>query len=218
MVNTIIVFAPHPDDETLACGGTIARKTKEGETVYIVYITDGGNSHLHAMGIAAEPTPQELAKIRRQEAVKAARILGVKSHNLMFLNIEESILRHDSKTVEDMVRQIMLDLRPDEVYYPDRADAHKTHRATYEIVEAALKTMDFSPAKYRYIVWPHEAGRDVNESGRIEVDVGDTLTLKKRAIKEYRSQVTLFSRHQSRPVLPGEFLRCFESKRETFLR
>jgi hypothetical protein len=40
-----VVFAPHPDDETLGCGGTIVRKIRAGARVRLVVMTDGGSSH-----------------------------------------------------------------------------------------------------------------------------------------------------------------------------
>ena len=74
MAKTTVIFAPHPDDEILACGGTIAKKVKEGQEVYIVIMTDGRNSHLNVLGIAVNPTPEEVAKIRKEEAKRAAHI------------------------------------------------------------------------------------------------------------------------------------------------
>jgi LmbE family N-acetylglucosaminyl deacetylase len=38
---SILVFAPHPDDETLGCGGTIANRVREGHEVEIFFMTDG---------------------------------------------------------------------------------------------------------------------------------------------------------------------------------
>lgn len=216
MGKTIVVFAPHPDDETLACGGTIAGKVMEGVDVRLVFMTDGGNSHLHELGIACDPSPQELAHIRREEAIRAAGVLGVKPQNLGFLGFESNDLVRDREVVAEKVRAIMLDLSPDEVYYPDRADSHRTHRAACDAVEDSLKTLEFSPAKYRYIVWTDKSGLVNSNARKMVIDITINLPLKTKAIHEYRSQVTLFSAHQSRPVLSESLLSEFLSGCEIF--
>jgi LmbE family N-acetylglucosaminyl deacetylase len=43
----VVVFSPHPDDETLGCGSTIIKKKRLGADVTIVFMTDGSKSHPH---------------------------------------------------------------------------------------------------------------------------------------------------------------------------
>ena len=62
-----IVFAPHPDDETLGCGGTIIKKRQAGAKISIVFMTDGRTSHGHLMDI------NELTTRRVEEAVGVLR-------------------------------------------------------------------------------------------------------------------------------------------------
>lgn len=66
----ILVFAPHPDDDILGCGGSIINHIKRGNAASIIYLTSGE---------AANPKikPQKLLKIREGEAEKACQILGV---------------------------------------------------------------------------------------------------------------------------------------------
>src|SRR3954452_22419232 len=65
-----IVFAPHPDDETLGCGATIHRKRANGTTVHVVIASDGRRSQKPDL-----VSPDEMAGIRRQEAHDACTIL-----------------------------------------------------------------------------------------------------------------------------------------------
>jgi len=217
MGRTTIIFAPHPDDETLACGGTVAIKAKSGQNVWIVFMTDGRNSHLHALGISSDPTPGELAHVRKGEATRAAKVLGIKPENTIFLDIEDGTLLMNNETAEARVRQILSELQPDEVYYPDKNDVHKDHSATYTIVENSLKAINVAPKRYRYIVW--SSGKESKESAghQIAVDVTSVLALKKSAISEYLSQTTLFSKQQRRPVLSNSFLTNFERDQELFI-
>jgi LmbE family N-acetylglucosaminyl deacetylase len=63
----------HPDDETFGPGGTIARYAREGVRVSVIIATSGQAGR--AAGLAA--TPDELGRIREEEALAAARFLGV---------------------------------------------------------------------------------------------------------------------------------------------
>ena len=67
-------------------------------------------------------------------------------------------------------------------------------------------------------MWRDEASEAQGSGQQVVVDVTDTLAVKKKAVEEYRSQVTLFSRRQSRPVLDDSFLKAFLSGEERFLR
>ena len=216
MPRRILVFAPHPDDETLACGGTIAKKVKEGHDIHIIFMTDGRNSFLHVLGITSDPTPEELALIRVQEAKNAASILGVNSENLTFLGFESSYLRNNKEIVEGKVQQILLDFHPDEVYFPDVVDSHRTHQATYDIVKIALGKLNFSPKEYRYVVWGNADIIRSNASQQILVDISAFLNTKKQAIAEYKSQVTVFSKRQTEPLLSNDFLNVFYEEQEVF--
>src|SRR3954462_9413799 len=68
---SIMIVAPHPDDETLGCGGVIARHAATGGRVHIVFLTNGEASH------PGHPTvsPQQLAKQRPDDAIGALSVL-----------------------------------------------------------------------------------------------------------------------------------------------
>ena len=63
----ILVVAPHPDDETLGCGGLISLLAQNGSAFYIVFVTDGSASHRNSR---AWPSAR-LAAQREQEARNA---------------------------------------------------------------------------------------------------------------------------------------------------
>jgi LmbE family N-acetylglucosaminyl deacetylase len=216
MARPVVVFAPHPDDETLACGGTIAARVRDGRDVYVVFMTDGVRSHSGAPGAVDGPPPDELARVRRREATRAAAVLGVPRKNLIFLGLESAALVREGEEARARVRRILSDLAPGEVYFPDAADSHRTHRGTNEVVEACLRGLRFAGTVRRYVIWPDEEGNRAGAGEPIEVDVSDTLALKRKAMKEYRSQVSPFSKHKRRAVLSPTFLEHFETDREMF--
>jgi len=78
----LLVFAPHPDDDVIGCGGTIANNTAQGNQVTIVYLTSGENGSLAY-------SPAELSVVREEEATRAASLLGVS--DVIFLRNQTDI-------------------------------------------------------------------------------------------------------------------------------
>jgi len=116
VIKRVVVFAPHPDDETLACGGTIVLNTEQGNEVYIIFMTDGRYSHQHTLGINNYPTPYDVKRIRSEEARKATQVLGVEQENLTFLEYEDGTLRNNIEVALKKVQGILQGIKPDLIY------------------------------------------------------------------------------------------------------
>ena len=117
----ILVIGPHPDDQELGMGGTIARLVDQDHEVVLLDMTDG------------EPTPYGDPETRAREAGVAAKILGVRRRNLGLPNrfVEHSIeARH---AVAGVIREEQAEV----VFLPYFEDAHPDHVATTRIVEDA---------------------------------------------------------------------------------
>src|SRR6202044_4049231 len=71
----ILVVAPHPDDESLGCGGLISLSAQAGSSVYIGFVTDGAASHRNSTAWS----PVRLAAQREQEASRALACLGLEN-------------------------------------------------------------------------------------------------------------------------------------------
>jgi len=197
----IIVFAPHPDDETIGCGGTIVRKIAEGFEVIIVVMTSGENALLKILGIESDPTPDELKQIRKDELLKASRVLGVPERNLMFLDFEDGTLQeHEKEAIEKTVK-ILEKFPADEVYFPYGGDSNPDHKATNRIVRHCLQRVGLSPVRYQYSVAQKfsRIGPFIDRRlGPLRknlsyVDVSDFLDVKRRALREFKSQASIIS-------------------------
>jgi LmbE family N-acetylglucosaminyl deacetylase len=209
----MIVFAPHPDDETLACGGIIMKEIREGYDVYIVLMTDGRHSHDLILGLI-DPPPEAIAKIRAIEFSEAMKILGVNLNNLFLLGFEDSKLREHVARAEERTAQILRDADPVEIYVPYRDDNHEDHRATYEIVVNGIKEANLRARLCEYPVWnrePPQFGLKV-----LLVDIRDQLPRKLEAISKYRSQISKCFPNQEKAILSEDFLRISSSSSETF--
>lgn len=205
---TIYIFAPHPDDETLACGGTIVKKTAQGYEIKIAVMTDGSHSHSTVLGIWSDPTPGELAEIRKQELFEATGILGVPPGNVFFLGAEDGFLSQDEN---DMIEEVKTLLQKDqtisEIYLPHPQDQHKDHRATNRIVLKALKDLNINPDIYFYVVWEEPNQRYTGS--KVAIDISEGLSAKKKAVLKYKSQIESMFPNQEKSVLTPSFVERF---------
>ena len=232
MEKRAIVFAPHPDDETLGCGGTIAKKLSEGYDISVVFLTDGRYA-LTEVSIFSKPTPFEMKVMRREDALRATEILGLREKNLVFLDFEDRTLKKHEKLVQEKIVEILKDVSPVEVYFPQAKEYNIDHRVTNIIMRRAVEKSGVHPVEYQYIIaWKfplYLLVHVVNEGmfdllvskalkgDLIRVDISKFLHLKQRAIKEYKSQIEVLSDKQKRPAIRHSFLKRFLKKEEKFL-
>jgi LmbE family N-acetylglucosaminyl deacetylase len=239
---TAIVFSPHPDDETLCCGGTIIKKRMAGAKIKIFFMTDGRRSQSHLI------SEEELKVIRKNEALAASRMLGLKATDTSFLEYKDGELnKNQISAIRDVVT-ILKRQQPDEIFIPHRRETHPDHSATYEIVMSALRTRPEKTMIYEYPTWlwndlpwismpivrtritPQNATGTFKNSllsslsflkdFRCSSYIGDVLPLKLSALDQYKSQMTRLIPDTRWPTIgdvsDGEFLKCFIQEYEIF--
>jgi LmbE family N-acetylglucosaminyl deacetylase len=190
----IIVFAPHPDDETLGCGGTIAKKIAEGYEVLIVVMTDGRFLLQNSSETNSCLMPEQVKKIRRAEVLKATKILGVPEKNVIFLDFVDCTLKENKKTAEENVTMILEKFPPSEVYFPHEKDNHPDHKATNHIVQTVFKKLNLKPMMYRYSIAQKfdrfgplvDSFLNLFRNNITYVDISEFISLKKDALKEFK--------------------------------
>jgi LmbE family N-acetylglucosaminyl deacetylase len=222
---SVIVFSPHPDDETFGCGGTIARRISEGFEVSIVELTDGRFS-LRMYGILSDPTPEEMKKVRRREVQNVTKILGVKEQNLVFLDFEDGSLTLNEISAEAKISSIFRHMQPSEVFFPSSKDVHPDHQVTNRLVRSAIAKSGKIMSKYEYSInssFPRinlmlDSFMNLFTHRTLRVDISEFLDLKKTALNEYRSQIALISSKQKKPALSSSFLNMHLKEHELFYK
>ncbi|WP_204140177.1 PIG-L deacetylase family protein [Halomicronema sp. CCY15110] len=131
MSQSIVVIAPHPDDEVLGCGGAIARHTDGGDDVHIVAVT------------RADPDlyPAEEEVAFREEVKAAHQVLGVAS--TVYLDFPAPRLDTiASYQLAAAIAQVICQLRPHTVYLPHHGDLHADHQRVYEATLVAARPIN----------------------------------------------------------------------------
>jgi LmbE family N-acetylglucosaminyl deacetylase len=189
----ILVVAPHPDDESLGCGGLIWLLAQNGSAFYIVFVTDGSASHRNS---SAWP-PARLAAQREQEACSALACLGIENAPRLFLRLPDANIPTPGDlawesavaAVSDVLRRVV----PDLVILPWRRDPHCDHRASWLLSQHALRRASVHPDTLEYAIWLDELGEvedhpKAGEAERVRVNIGSALASKRAAIGAHVSQ------------------------------
>lgn len=183
----VLVAAPHPDDEVLGCGGSIARHIQTGRQVFVVYLSSGEHG-------SADRPPAELGTLREQEATEAMGTLGVPAANLRFLRFPDGGINPALPDQAGAVTAALRELRPELLYLPHPDDASFDHRAAFTLCWRAA-AMAGSRNFPEWGTGPHwvaailgyEVWSPISEPSYFE-DIGTVLDRKLTALACYRSQ------------------------------
>lgn len=189
----VLVVAPHPDDETLGCGGAIALLRSHNCPVSVLVISDGTQSHPRSRKYPA-PVLQEL---RQQETLDALTTLGVNKESVTFLRLPDGAVSTLATLEQHQVEcgAYLKAVAPETIFLPWRHDPHPDHRATWQLVHSAIAYLRFSPRLIEYPIWDWDPEQRSNlfDSAQISgwrLDIKSVVSLKQRAIAAYRSQIT----------------------------
>lgn len=177
----VVVFAPHPDDEVIGCGGTLALHADQGDAVHVVVVFDGGTG---------DPTGAwdrtTLARRRRDEAIAGGRALTGTDlgFSYEFWDLSEGHVPTAAE-LDAAARRMALCLDekdPATVYAPWYGDGHRDHRSVGRALELALeRTPQWTGEAWGFEVWTPLAPERV-------LDIGRTIERKKLALACHATQ------------------------------
>jgi LmbE family N-acetylglucosaminyl deacetylase len=191
----MLVVAPHPDDESLGCGGLIAALTDLGAGVSTVFVTDGGASHRNSR---LWPRAR-LAAEREREAATALDRLGAAPQPRRFLRLPDAAMPKRGEPAHEAARAalagIAREFEPDLALLPWRRDPHRDHRDAWALAHGAFAAAGASPDVLEYAIWLDELGAAEDhprseEAARVRFDVSAVLARKRAAVEAHRSQTT----------------------------
>lgn len=188
----VLVIAPHPDDEIIGVGGTIAKRANDGDEVYVCVVTKGKSPIFN----------DEFIEQGRKECRKADKKLGVKE--TIFLDFPavmlETVPRYE---FNGKISEVVNSIKPDEVYIPHRGDMQIDHQM---VVDAAMVAVRPRGNNYPKRVYAYET---LSETGwnipnivnefipTVYEDVTDTYEMKLEAMAIFESQLSVFPEARS---------------------
>lgn len=188
----VLVIAPHPDDEIIGVGGTIAKRAKDGDEVYVCVVTKGKSPLFN----------DEFIEQGRKECRKADKKLGVKE--TIFLDFPavmlETVPRYE---FNGKISEVVNSIKPDEVYIPHRGDMQIDHQM---VVDAAMVAVRPRGNNYPKRVYAYET---LSETGwnipnivnefipTVYENITDTYEVKLEAMAIFESQLSVFPEARS---------------------
>jgi LmbE family N-acetylglucosaminyl deacetylase len=141
---SMLVVAPHQDDEVIGCGGALALQLRSGHAAAIVMLHDGADGY-DEQGFSR----QALMELRNEESRRAAAAIGLEPPR--FLNHQN--LAASIPQAAEQVRSMIAERRADAVFIPFVLDAHPDHRTANLILAEALKNIPWNVRVFGYEVW-----------------------------------------------------------------
>lgn len=170
----VLVLAPHADDETIGCGGTLALHAAAGDPVRIVFLTNGAKGDM-----LQRYERDEYISLRRREAEAACACLGIV--DTVFWNHEDRELADTASVLPELAALMKL-FRPELIYAPSPLEFHPDHRAAAIFVQEAIRLY---PGDTQLLFY--EVGQPMQIN--LLVDITGVLVKKKQALQQYRSQL-----------------------------
>jgi LmbE family N-acetylglucosaminyl deacetylase len=187
-----LVVAPHPDDESLGCGGAIALLRQFEREVCILTLSDGTLSHPNSRKYPKE----KLRDLRENELKDAAEILSVETSKITFFRYQDrSVPQADAAEFQAAVercQKFLDEIKPQTILVPWRRDPHPDHHAAFQLIEKAKKKHH---RIIEYPIWLYELAQAEdapleNEVAAFRLDISSVVEIKQKAIRAHRSQIT----------------------------
>lgn len=197
-MGSVLVVAAHPDDEMLGCGATMARHVRDGDTVHILILGEGGTSR---RADRAEPgAAEEVARLRAaaEAAAKEVGATDVTVEELPDNRFDSVDLLEVAKLVERSVHRFS----PEIVYTHHAWDLNEDHRVTNHAVRIACRPLEGSSVRSLY-TFETLSGTEWGDTHALGftpqhfVDVTGLLDMKLRALAHYTTEMRPFPHPRS---------------------
>ena len=210
--SSILILAPHPDDEILGPGGVILQTLQQGGQVHLIYLTDGEGSGVW-------PDQEEIKRQRIALSEQVCNQLGIPTENITRLHLPDGAVPHCGQTGFDQVvreiTQLIETKKPDAVFATHTLDYWPyDHVACAGIAKEAVRQSKHKTQLWYYWVWAWYNLRPwqllkLNFKNTLRVDIRKQLPRKKELTDLYLNSLTSVGKPWS-GVLPKALLRALE--------
>ena len=229
----VLIFSPHPDDDVISMGGTLARLIEQGHEVHVAYQTSGNiavsndevQKYIEVAGsfinslrnsdfespITKKTNLKIKAAIRRSECLGAARYLNLPISNLHFMNLPfyetGKITKNDPGDI-DIVKttELIKKIKPHQIFAAgDLADPHGTHRICLDIIFDSLKIIKNEPYMKDCWLWLY---RGAWQEWSVE-DIEMAVPLSPDQVLQKRNAILFHQSQKDKVMFQGEDNREF---------
>jgi len=229
----VLIFSPHPDDDVISMGGTLARLIEQGHEVHVAYQTSGNiavsndevQKYIEVAGsfinslrnsdfenpITKKTNLKIKGAIRRSECLGAARYLNLPISNLHFMNLPfyetGKITKNDPGDI-DIVKttELIKKIKPHQIFAAgDLADPHGTHRICLDIIFDSLKIIKNEPYMKDCWLWLY---RGAWQEWSVE-DIEMAVPLSPDQVLQKRNAILFHQSQKDKVMFQGEDNREF---------
>ncbi len=188
----VLAIGAHPDDIEIACAGTLAKCVKRGDEVFVCHLSSGNLGHVII-------PPDELIKIRRNEAIKAGSLAGI---TVLYGGFHDLDTYADNKEARDKVVEIIKQVNPDFIITHNPDDYMPDHTACAKLVFDASFTATLPNYQSKTVgaarlvpIYYMDTLAGVNFNPTEYVDISEEIDLKLRMLNCHESQVVWMRDH-----------------------
>jgi bacillithiol biosynthesis deacetylase BshB1 len=202
----ILAFGAHADDVEIGMGGSITKLAANGKRIGICDLTD------------ADLSSNGTIELRKQEAKKAAEILGVTER--LSLGLPDRGLLFKEEFIKE-IASVIRRFQPQIVFAPYFEDRHPDHGNCARLVEEAV----FSAGIRKYVTKNDEAPYKVSRvyfymingfhKPDFTIDISDTMENKIAALRAYKSQFEQTENNVETPLING-YIESVEARERLF--
>ena len=211
----VCIFAPHPDDEIIGCGGLLQQLTANGNPIVLIHVTNGTQSHPNSTIY----TQEKLNTIRPQESMQALEILGV-AHQVttVALNLADGEVFAQQEQFHQKLSTI---IQADNILITTfMRDGHPDHEATGQVVASFAKQQHL--ACYQVLIWAWHWAKPADNripwhcAMRVDLTT-EQLQRKIEAITCFESQITIDDSTGNPPILSAQAIARISQPWEVYL-
>ncbi len=211
----VCIFAPHPDDEVLGCGGLLQQLAANGNPIVLIHVTNGTQSHPNSHVYSQE----KLNIIRPQESIKALEVLSV-AHQVMTIALD--LTDGNVFAQQDQFHQkLSTIIQPNDILItPFMHDGHPDHEATGQVVVSFAKQHHL--ACYQVLIWAWHWAKPADSripwhcAMRVDLTT-EQLQRKIEATACFESQITADDSTGNPPILSAQTIARISQPWEVYL-
>ncbi|MDG0808425.1 PIG-L deacetylase family protein [Cohnella rhizosphaerae] len=194
----ILAIGAHPDDIEVFCGGTLLKYKQQGHDIFIALTTSGN------IGSNEYDSREEIAQVREQEQLEAAKLFGAE---VKFLRFDDQGLQDTPETRRAVINAIRW-ANPDVILVNYPQDPSTDHAVTGKIVSEVMLSIpgklipaDEPPIAKNPSLFYYASAVGIGFEPEVYVDITDVYEIKKEALTMHKSQYAWMDVYQTHGLL-----------------